>query len=139
MKKQNKILSLFDFDQYRVRINDKDISKSKYNFIKKEIKGKINIDSVYFSGDIPTIYFKTITSFNEDNLKKICLLHKSIWNQRKVPLLFVSTPTELRIYNCFEEPINPDQNLEKLSQLELEKYSVKDTQEHLNYSCFYTW
>ncbi len=133
MNRQNNILSPFDFDDYLVNIKDRDISKSKYDFIRKEIKGKINIDSIYFSGDIPTIYFKTITRFNNNNLKKICLLHKSIWNQRKVPLLFVSTPTELRIYNCFEEPINPDQNLEKLSQLELENYSIKDTQEHLEH------
>lgn len=133
MKKQSEILSYFDFDKYSVDINDKYISKSKYHFIRKEIKGKINIDSVYFSGEIPSVYFKTITSFNGDTLKKICLLHKTVWNQRKVPLLFVSTPTELRIYNCFEEPIDPDQNLEKISQLELEKYSVEDTQEHLEY------
>lgn len=133
MKKQSKILGFFDFDKYRVSIKDKKISKSKSHFIRKEIKGKINIDSIYFSGEVPSVYFKSITEFNQDNLKKICLLHKAIWNQRKVPLLFVSTPIELRIYNCFEEPIDPDRDLERLKELELEKYSVKDTQEHLEY------
>jgi type I restriction-modification system DNA methylase subunit len=133
LKKQSKILSSFDFDEYRVSIKDKKISKSKLHFIRKEIKGKINIDSIYFSGEVPSVYFKSITNFNPDNLKEICILHKKIWNQRKVPLLFVSTPTELRIYNCFEEPINPDRDLERLKELELEKYSIKDTEEHLSY------
>ncbi len=133
MKEQSNILSLFDFDEYSISLDDQNISKSKSHFIRKEIRGKINIDSIYFSGEIPSVYFKTIISFNDDSLKEICHLHKSIWNQRKVPLLFVSAPTELRIYNCFEEPINPDQHLEKLGQLELEKYSIEDTQEHLSY------
>ena len=133
MKKRSKIYGFFDFDEYRVSINDKNISKSKSHFIRKEIKDKINIDSIYFSGEVPSVYFKSITSFNQDNLKKICLIHKKIWNQRKVPLLFVSTPTELRIYNCFEEPIDPERDIEKLKEIELEKYSVKDTKEHLSY------
>lgn len=132
MKKQENILALFDFEEFKINLDDKNISKSKYHFLKNEIKGKINIDSIYFSGNYASVYFKTISSFSNENLKEVCRLHKSIWNQRKVPLLYISTPTELRIYNCFEEPIDPDKELNKINQIELEKYSINDTKEHLN-------
>jgi methylase of polypeptide subunit release factors len=132
MKKQENILALFDFEEFKINLDDKNISKSKYHFLKNEIKGKINIDSIYFSGNYASVYFKTISSFSNENLKEVCRLHKSIWNQRKVPLLYISTPTELRIYNCFEEPIDPDKELNKINQIELEKYSTNDTKEHLN-------
>lgn len=132
MKKQENILAISDFEEFKINLDDKNISKLKYHFLKNEIKGKINIDSIYFSGDYASVYFKTISSFSNENLKIVCRLHKSIWNQRKVPLLYVSTPTELRIYNCFEEPIDPEKELEKIDRIELEKYSINDTKKHLN-------
>ncbi|MCF7859561.1 MAG: SAM-dependent methyltransferase [Candidatus Cloacimonetes bacterium] len=132
MKQPKNILSQFDFENHTISLDDDNLSKPQYDFIRNEVKEKININSIYFSGDYASVYFKTISSFSPENLKEICLLHKSIWNQRKVPLLFVSTPTEVRIYNCFEEPINPEEEIEKLNNLEIEKYSEKDTQEHLN-------
>ncbi|MBU4373248.1 MAG: SAM-dependent methyltransferase [Euryarchaeota archaeon] len=65
----------------------------------------IDIDSLYFSGDIPIAYFKLLSNFDE---KKIIELHRRVWNQSRVPLLYVVTPNDLRIYNCFEEPANPE-------------------------------
>lgn len=126
------ILTFFDFDDYAISIKEEDRRSSYSHFIKNEISGKIDIDRIYFSGNYASVYFKNITSFNNDSLKDICLIHKSIWNQRKVPFLFVSTPTELRIYNCFKEPIDPNKNLNKLEQIEIAKYSLNDNIENLN-------
>jgi hypothetical protein len=67
------------------------------------------IDALYFSEDVPVIYFKRMTQFDEDKIKA---LHKSIWNQNRVPLLYVVTPGELRIYDCFQDPARPESQYE---------------------------
>ncbi len=64
-----------------------------------------DVDALYFSGDVPIAYFKTLSNFDDEKIKE---LHRRVWNQSRVPLLFVVTPGELRIYNCFEEPANPE-------------------------------
>jgi len=76
-----------------------------------------DIDALYFSGDVPIAYFKLLSDFDE---KKIIELHRRIWNQSRVPLLYVVTPIELRIYNCFEEPANPE-----IEELDTEKRLIK--------------
>lgn len=81
-------------------------SSAVQRYLFSEAKRQISdIDSVYFSGDIPIICFKRLSDFDEDRVKK---LHKRIWNQNRVPLLYVITPGELRIYNCFKEPARPE-------------------------------
>ena len=64
-----------------------------------------NIDAMYFSGDVPIAYFKLLSNFDET---EIIELHRRVWNQSRIPFLYVITPGELRIYNCFEEPANPE-------------------------------
>jgi len=64
-----------------------------------------DIDALYFSGDAPVIYFRRLIEFDEDRIKK---LHQRIWNQNRVPLLYVITPGELRIYDCFRDPARPE-------------------------------
>jgi len=132
VEKEKNILSLLDFEEFKVDIDATKISKSKFDFIRNEVREKIDIDSIYFSGEYASVYFKSITGFDNDNLIEICKLHKSIWNQHKVPLLYVSTPTEIRIYNCFETPINPEENLNRIDKIEIKRYSVNDTIEHLS-------
>ena len=65
-----------------------------------------NIDALYFSGDVPIAYFRLLSQFNKEEIIK---LHRRIWNQNRVPLLYVVTPNELKIYNCFERPANPEE------------------------------
>lgn len=74
-----------------------------------------DVDALYFSGDVPIAYFKTLSNFDDEKIRE---LHRRVWNQSRVPLLFVVTPGELKIYNCFEEPTNP--NLEE----ELDKQKI---------------
>lgn len=131
MKKDTNILNLLGFEGFIKNIDDNNLLNEQSIFVKQEVQGKVLIDSVYFSGNYASIYFKSITDFNKDSLKQICNIHKTIWNQRKVPFLYVSTPTELRAYNCFKEPVNPDTELEKLNEVEIKRYSLSDTEEHL--------
>lgn len=76
-----------------------------------------DIDALYFSGDVPIAYFKLLSDFDE---KKIIELHRRVWNQSRVPFLYVVTPGELRIYNCFEEPANPE-----IEELDTQKRLIK--------------
>jgi len=73
-----------------------------------------DFDALYFSGDVPVIYFKCMSQFDEDKIKS---LHKRIWNQNRVPLLYVITPGELRIYDCFEDPARPESRLDTEDRL----------------------
>jgi len=61
-------------------------------------------DAIYFSGDIPIVYFRLLSEFDDEDVK---ILHRRIWNQNRIPLLYIVTPSELRIYNCFETPAEP--------------------------------
>ena len=69
---------------------------------------KFGIDAIFFIKKdsnkmaIPFIYFKKMDKYDVDNLIK---LHKNIWNQGKIPLLFVILPGQIKIYNCFEPPL----------------------------------
>ena len=126
------ILNLFGFEGFIKKNDDENLSEEQSYYLKNEVLEKNHIDGTYFSGNYPSVYFKNITGFNRDSLNEICKIHKSIWNQRNVPFLYISSPTELRIYNCFEEPINPESEPNNLNSIEIARYSVNDTKKKLN-------
>ncbi len=81
----------------------------------EQAKSKIGVDAVYFLRDeegvakIPLIYFSTL----EDNdANKAAQLHSLSWNMGEAPLLFIVTPTELKIYNNYQTPKNKDGGLD---------------------------
>ncbi len=70
---------------------------------------------------IPVAYF---SRFTELDLYKIQQLHKKVWSQSKVPLLFVTLPHEIRVYSgyeptpqCVEDLDAPSRLLQKLDGL----------------------
>ena len=80
-----------------------------------QAKSKIGIDAVYFLRDeegvakIPLIYFSIL---EDDNVANAAKLHSLSWNMGEAPLLFVVTPTELRIYNNYLTPKKKDGSLD---------------------------
>jgi type I restriction-modification system DNA methylase subunit len=80
------------------------IQKYLFSEAKRLIK---DFNSIYFKGDEPIIYFKLLSDYDEGEIIRI---HRCIWNQNRVPFLYIITPGELRIYNCFELPVNPESN-----------------------------
>ncbi|MEM7536276.1 MAG: N-6 DNA methylase, partial [Chloroflexota bacterium] len=72
--------------------------------------GHHGFDAISFSGDIPIAYFKLLSEYDANLIRQ---LHKSIWNQNKIPSLYIVTPAELRVYNCYAEPIAPDSTIEE--------------------------
>src|SRR5689334_9406559 len=78
----------------------------KTNFAKQTFE-ILDVDEIYFTGEYPLIYFKTLSDLNPQKIK---LLQKNIWNQSRIPLMFVITPTEIGIYDCYKEPLLEQDN-----------------------------
>lgn len=123
------VLQVLDFSERSVPVlkPDKNLNSLKSRSVSHA--QEFGVDKIHFSGQFPTIYFKTVNHFDQSTLKSICEIHKKTWNERKVPFLFISSPVELRIYNCFIEPIDPERNLDKIAQLELFTYNTLITAE----------
>ncbi len=83
----------------------------------------LGADKIYFSGEFPSVYFKAVESFEEKALKNIVDIQKSIWNQGKVAFLVVESPSEIRVYNCYEKPVKWEQEDRNIEDLELFKAS----------------
>ncbi|MEA5457997.1 N-6 DNA methylase [Arcicella sp. LKC2W] len=84
------------------------------------------IDKVYFLGEQPAIYFKSVPNFKEEVLEDLAKVQKSIWNQGKAPFLYVESPTEIRVYNGFDKPINPNDDSQNVESLEIFKAKKGD-------------
>src|SRR5438105_11519930 len=67
----------------------------------REARDKLGIDAIYFIANAPVIYFKR---FEVSDLARIAELHRNIWSQSKIPLLFVILPGDIRIYSGYEPP-----------------------------------
>lgn len=66
---------------------------------------KIGADAVHYSGNYPAVFFKKVSRFDLDTLKEIAELQRKIWNNSRVTFLYVTSPAEIRIYNCNESPV----------------------------------
>jgi type I restriction-modification system DNA methylase subunit len=67
----------------------------------REAKDKLQIDAIYFVANAPVIYFKQFEALDQ---ARIIQLHRNVWNQSKVPLLFIVLPNEIRVYNGYDAP-----------------------------------
>lgn len=89
------------------------------NELPHDIQGKIaGIDKVYYSGDLPAVFFKEVDNFEPKVLKEIAELQKQIWNNSSVVFLYVTSSSEIRIYNCNEKPVYlPENETNKFEQV----------------------
>jgi len=88
---------------------------------------KVGADCVYFSSGKPAVLFLNVPAFDQESLMKIAKVQHNAWNYQRVLLLYVTSDTEIRIYNCFEKPINPNSDKEEDKQLkpiQLSRYSI---------------
>jgi len=82
---------------------------NEYEYIALEKAKKYDVDAVYFrrfdSGraSIPQIYIYDFTD-RKENEGDIAELHKRLWNAGQVPLFFIFTRTEVKIFNCLKSP-----------------------------------
>lgn len=75
------------------------------------------VESAYFVQGVPVVYFSRIENPTQD-ANDIWRLYRSVWSQSKVPLLYVITPQEIRVYNGYAEPAETSEEL------------IRDDEEH---------
>ncbi|MDQ1350850.1 MAG: hypothetical protein QG657_1152, partial [Acidobacteriota bacterium] len=134
MSTSPEILRSLDYEDHYIALDnfeEEELSTMQRRLFREVKDLEFGIDGIYFSGQFPTIYFKSITDFDKSEIDKICAAQQKIWNQRRVPFLYVSSPMELRIYNCFKKPVNPEDESQAIESLELYKYSLKGDQDRL--------
>ncbi|BAY89817.1 MULTISPECIES: HsdM family class I SAM-dependent methyltransferase [unclassified Tolypothrix] len=68
---------------------------------------QINATAIYELSGSPCIYF---TQLKEPNPRKLAKLHKLSWNHGLAPMLWVITPDEVLLYNCYSQPTKQDEN-----------------------------
>lgn len=128
------IIELLGFDRaISIHTCPEKISESQ-SIVLNQVKG-FGIDDVYFCTDengssYPAVFIKKVSSFDAGTLKKISEAHRQIWNYKNVIFLYVYSKTEVRIYNCAEQPLiinkeNFDYKKE-LVKLELRSYKFSD-------------
>lgn len=84
-------------------------------FFYNQVKSKIGVDAVYFLRDeegvakIPLIYFSMV---EENDASKAAKLHCLSWNMGEAPLLFVVTPTAVKVFNNYQTPKKKDGSLD---------------------------
>ena len=102
------VIDDLDFEAGTVRIShDEPLPALKYHYLQQAKRfGHEGIDTIYFSGEYPSIYFKRVSAFTPDVVKEIIRIQRKVWNQGKVPFLYVESDTQIRIYNCYETPRN---------------------------------
>ncbi len=90
----------------------------------------LGVDKTHYSGEFPTLFFKEVSKFDDETLKEISKIHHNLWNYKKVLFLYVTSKTEIRIYNCSSQPFNyikEKDNLSKgLEKLELARSNITD-------------
>lgn len=89
-----------------------------YECIALDKARKYEADAVYFRrfdngrAPVPQVYIYDFTIRQKDK-DETAELHKKLWNSGQVPLFFIFTKTEVKIFNCFKKP-DIDPGTEKL-------------------------
>ncbi|NOU16472.1 MAG: N-6 DNA methylase [Bacteroidales bacterium] len=119
------------------------ISESQFIVLNQVKEKEFGVDEVYFCTDekgnsYPAVFIKKVNSFDTETFKEISEIHRKIWNYKKVIFLYVYSETEIRIYNCAEQPLiikkdefDYSKELEKL-EIKSYKFSDKKNLEELN-------
>jgi len=68
-----------------------------------ENRGRLDADAVFTAQNVPTTIFKDAGE-EYPTEQQIFSWHEAAWNMGSAPLLWVITPTDIRLYDCFAAP-----------------------------------
>ena len=77
----------------------------KYNAVIDSTK--LNANAIFELSGSPCIYFTSLSQ-SEPDPAELAHLHKTAWNQGLAPMLWISTPTRILLYNCYSKKPAPD-------------------------------
>lgn len=115
-------LSLVDKENYKKAPTPVQRNTAQDIFLEEK---SVTADEIYFSGDHPFIHIKKLRKIDAEAIRN---LHAKIWNEGRSPFLAAITPTEMRLYNCYEPPVAKSFDVEQ--KLEIAKFG--DTEADLN-------
>lgn len=121
------ILEPLGFSRGAFDIDSEGTSALKNHYLQEA--REFGIDKVYFSGEFPSVYFKKVENFEAKAQEKILDTHKKIWNQGKVPFLYVESAVEIRVYNCYAKPVFFKDKNRTLDDLQLYQTTINDLNE----------
>lgn len=98
----------------------------KLHFVNQIKAGDFDVDAIYFSGDFPSVYFKKVNDFQETTIRALLDIQRKIWNQGKVPFLYVESPLEVRVFNCYDKPRKELSEAEDIQLFRASKQAVDD-------------
>lgn len=98
----------------------------KLHFVNQIKAGDFGVDAIYFSGDFPSVYFKKVNDFQETTIRVLLDIQRKIWNQGKVPFLYVESPLEVRVFNCYDKPRKELSEAEDIQLFRASKQAVDD-------------
>ena len=81
----------------------KDVT-SRLRSVLKDGRVGLNADAVFSAQNTPTTIFKDAGA-NAPTEKQIAQWHEAAWNVGVAPLLWIVTPTDVRLYDCYASPI----------------------------------
>ena len=126
----DEVIEVLDFHERWLPVSETNSLSGSPKTRLMRILSEVRIDRVYFSGSFPSIYFKSVNNFDEQSLFEVCDIHKKIWNERKASFFYVTSPVELRIYNCFAEPVNP-KRMQEFDEIQLFSFRVDEDERKL--------
>jgi len=111
--------------------HDKQLLEKRIKYSAVIDPSQINATAIFELSGSPCIYFTQLAQ-SEPAPTELARLHKLSWNHGLAPMLWVVTPTSVRLYNCYSKPTqegNPDKhNLIKI--FEDTESSLKQLNEH---------
>ncbi|MDR1008312.1 MAG: SAM-dependent methyltransferase [Campylobacteraceae bacterium] len=136
LQKGLQYLSMLDKDKpkYGLKFID-DINIEEEQYIKLHLyeAKKYNAKAVYFKyfdkrPPIPQIYI-----YEEDQNINTDSLHKELWSSCKVPMFFIFSTTDIKIFNSMSKKnIDKTENIEPLEVLQIAAQFQNDNQAHTN-------
>ncbi len=104
---------------------------------------QINATAIFELSGSPCIYFTQLEQSDPDP-RELARLHKLSWNHGLAPMLWVVTPTNVRLYNCYSEPTesNPESNLIELfenTEASLKQLNAHASRLQLESGEFWQW
>jgi N-6 DNA Methylase len=104
---------IIDAEDLRTANNEQIDKRIKYSAVID--RNKLNATAIFELSGSPCIYFTRLGESDSEK-SKLAKLHRLAWNQGLAPMLWIVTPTDVRLYNCYSKPTstdesNPDQHL----------------------------
>lgn len=82
----------------------------------------LQAEAVFSAQSVPTAIFKDAGN-EEPSERQIAQWHEVAWNIGVAPLLWIITPTAVRLYDCYASPVS--ENLEQVATAPLDVFSLQ--------------